>query len=173
MAKIGRNARCPCGSGKKYKRCCLAAAGSAQADDLTDRYLQQIAKSVALVEVLREIVEALAFKNELLEVVFESVGELIRQRRIDEALMLCERVLDFCDEAADELEGPPMVHRARGKYVLAAELHLHACEIAGLPEQIDGFGDGEVELDREMSGGVRRLAAPGGPDDLAHAGSEG
>jgi hypothetical protein len=22
MAKIGRNAPCPCGSGKKYKRCC-------------------------------------------------------------------------------------------------------------------------------------------------------
>jgi len=24
-AKIGRNSRCPCGSGKKYKRCCAAA----------------------------------------------------------------------------------------------------------------------------------------------------
>ena len=23
MAAIGRNAPCPCGSGKKYKRCCL------------------------------------------------------------------------------------------------------------------------------------------------------
>jgi uncharacterized protein YecA (UPF0149 family) len=22
-AKIGRNDRCPCGSGKKYKKCCL------------------------------------------------------------------------------------------------------------------------------------------------------
>jgi tetratricopeptide (TPR) repeat protein len=41
MAKIGRNEPCPCGSGKKYKQCCLAknqAAGSvptvvAQAED--------------------------------------------------------------------------------------------------------------------------------------------
>ncbi|HET6198326.1 MAG TPA: SEC-C metal-binding domain-containing protein, partial [Acetobacteraceae bacterium] len=24
MAKIGRNDLCPCGSGKKYKRCCMA-----------------------------------------------------------------------------------------------------------------------------------------------------
>ena len=24
MAKIGRNTPCPCGSGKKYKRCCLS-----------------------------------------------------------------------------------------------------------------------------------------------------
>ena len=33
MAKIGRNEPCPCGSGKKYKQCCLAkdeAARSAQ-----------------------------------------------------------------------------------------------------------------------------------------------
>ena len=24
MAKIGRNAACPCGSGKKFKKCCMA-----------------------------------------------------------------------------------------------------------------------------------------------------
>jgi preprotein translocase subunit SecA len=24
--KVGRNDRCPCGSGKKYKKCCLTAA---------------------------------------------------------------------------------------------------------------------------------------------------
>ena len=27
MAKIGRNDPCPCGSGKKYKRCCLLKVG--------------------------------------------------------------------------------------------------------------------------------------------------
>ncbi len=35
MAKIGRNEPCPCGSGKKYKQCCLAKdeqAASAAAD---------------------------------------------------------------------------------------------------------------------------------------------
>lgn len=36
--KIGRNDSCPCGSGKKYKRCCLGAvderAAAALADDL-------------------------------------------------------------------------------------------------------------------------------------------
>ena len=26
MSKIGRNHRCPCGSGKKYKHCCLKLA---------------------------------------------------------------------------------------------------------------------------------------------------
>ena len=28
---IGRNARCPCGSGRKYKKCCLTAAAGARA----------------------------------------------------------------------------------------------------------------------------------------------
>jgi hypothetical protein len=31
--KIGRNDPCPCGSGKKYKRCCLAAEGAQVVDD--------------------------------------------------------------------------------------------------------------------------------------------
>jgi hypothetical protein len=31
MAKIGRNDPCPCGSGKKHKRCCLAAKASTPA----------------------------------------------------------------------------------------------------------------------------------------------
>lgn len=31
MAKIGRNDACPCGSGKKYKRCCLGAVASTTA----------------------------------------------------------------------------------------------------------------------------------------------
>jgi tetratricopeptide (TPR) repeat protein len=30
MAKIGRNDPCPCGSGKKYKRCCLAKVEEAE-----------------------------------------------------------------------------------------------------------------------------------------------
>jgi hypothetical protein len=29
MTKLGRNDPCPCGSGKKYKRCCLARSGPA------------------------------------------------------------------------------------------------------------------------------------------------
>src|SRR5208282_6203608 len=34
MAKIGRNDLCPCGSGKKYKRCCLANDGATAREKL-------------------------------------------------------------------------------------------------------------------------------------------
>ena len=34
MAKPGRNDRCPCGSGKKYKACCLTKDEAAERDVL-------------------------------------------------------------------------------------------------------------------------------------------
>ena len=47
MAAIGRNEPCPCGSGRKYKKCCLATGGGApytQAD--RDIALQRLPGSV-------------------------------------------------------------------------------------------------------------------------------
>ena len=41
MAKIGRNEACPCGSGKKFKRCCLGKQRE-QAAELTDVQKAQI-----------------------------------------------------------------------------------------------------------------------------------
>jgi len=38
--KVGRNAPCPCGSGKKFKRCCLANAERQHANEL-DRGLHR------------------------------------------------------------------------------------------------------------------------------------
>ena len=34
--KIGRNEPCPCGSGKKYKKCCLGKAENQELDELDD-----------------------------------------------------------------------------------------------------------------------------------------
>jgi len=36
-AKVGRNDPCPCGSGKKYKKCCLNASKTSQLDDLVPK----------------------------------------------------------------------------------------------------------------------------------------
>ena len=49
-AKVGRNAECPCGSGKKYKRCCLAADSTPdvspwkQQRDASDRLVGEMIK---------------------------------------------------------------------------------------------------------------------------------
>ncbi len=42
MAKIGRNAPCPCGSGKKYKKCCLAKDEEARRSRLEDQERRQL-----------------------------------------------------------------------------------------------------------------------------------
>jgi uncharacterized protein YecA (UPF0149 family) len=40
--KVGRNDPCPCGSGKKYKRCCLAKAQAEPVEDLAWRRLRRL-----------------------------------------------------------------------------------------------------------------------------------
>jgi MtfA peptidase len=42
--KYRRNAPCPCGSGKKYKHCCLVKAGETRAVDATDGQSPALAK---------------------------------------------------------------------------------------------------------------------------------
>ena len=34
MSKTGRNDACPCGSGKKYKKCCLSVDNAARAENV-------------------------------------------------------------------------------------------------------------------------------------------
>jgi hypothetical protein len=48
MAQQGRNERCPCGSGRKVKRCCGVRRGPSEAE-LAKAFLHQQARSAALV----------------------------------------------------------------------------------------------------------------------------
>ena len=53
MAKIGRNAPCPCGSGKKYKRCCLSKKQEEERIIVEERKLQD-AKAEERMQVAEE-----------------------------------------------------------------------------------------------------------------------
>ncbi len=57
--KIGRNAPCPCGSGKKYKNCCLAKSRSSVT-------VQQklLAAAVVLIVVAGLIAVVVAFRSD-------------------------------------------------------------------------------------------------------------
>ena len=65
MVKIGRNAPCPCGSGKKYKKCCLLPKAGKE---------QEYASSTKFIPVYTQ-----------LDQLSNSVVDLIRQNRLDEA----------------------------------------------------------------------------------------
>jgi hypothetical protein len=47
MAKPGRNDRCPCGSGKKYKACCLTRDEAAERDRLAAEHAGREARAEA------------------------------------------------------------------------------------------------------------------------------
>lgn len=58
MAKIGRNQPCPCGSGQKYKRCCLTA------ENIERQQKQAKAAKVSLVTAIERIQQAAEKKVE-------------------------------------------------------------------------------------------------------------
>jgi hypothetical protein len=59
MAQRGRNERCPCGSGRKVKRCCGVRRGPSEAE-LAKAWLYQQARSAALVLDTRSDAEMVA-----------------------------------------------------------------------------------------------------------------
>ena len=61
MAKIGRNERCPCGSGKKYKHCC---ARTPQAEKRPSTAEEQL--KISLMKAVDKIVEAAVQKKQMI-----------------------------------------------------------------------------------------------------------
>ena len=59
MAKPGRNDRCPCGSGKKYKACCLTKDEAAEREQLAKAQAGRDERSAEKRQSLHEVREAL------------------------------------------------------------------------------------------------------------------
>jgi protein O-GlcNAc transferase len=58
MSKVGRNDPCPCGSGKKYKKCCLPKDQEEHAQMLADQLLEPLLEEPFLEELHSEVDEA-------------------------------------------------------------------------------------------------------------------
>ena len=110
MAKIGRNDPCSCGSGKKYKRCCLAVDQAAQAAARTplDPESARLPPSV----VFDDLEELTQLSNRVLD--------LIEERRLDEAEKLCQELLHRFPDASDGIERLGHVYEVRGDPATAA-----------------------------------------------------
>ena len=59
MAKPGRNDRCPCGSGKKYKACCLTNDEAAELAQLAKAQIARDDRAAEKRQSLREVREAM------------------------------------------------------------------------------------------------------------------
>lgn len=129
MAKIGRNDPCPCGSGQKYKRCCLprdeaAAAAERAAAPALDR---NTAAPFALVS-----------DDDGLDEASNIVIDLIDADRLDDAERAAQDLLERYSEVHDGLERVAMVAAARGDRPRAAEYYRRAADfVHARPECYD------------------------------------
>ncbi len=110
MAKVSRNAPCPCGSGKKYKKCCLLSH---------DGKTQSAGQPMRFIPVYTE-----------LDQLSNSVVDLIKQNRWDEAEAVSRKLLTDYPDQVDGLNRLAMVYEARGEKNKAAGYYRKAADFA-------------------------------------------
>jgi hypothetical protein len=117
MAKIGRNDPCPCGSGKKYKRCCLEKDETAErkfaaAASVPQRQIGTVAAEIAerLAAGAYEVDET---EDELATASNVAV-DLVHAGRLDEAEEAAHDLLERFPGVHDGWDRLGMVYEARG-----------------------------------------------------------
>ena len=119
MGKVGRNDSCPCGSGQKYKRCCLPREEAAVAERAAAR-AREVESSPPPFEIVAE--------DDGLDEASNRVIDLIDAGRLDKAEEAAQALLDRYPEVHDGLERLAMVAAARGDRPRAAEYYRKAAD---------------------------------------------
>ena len=112
MEKVGRNAPCPCGSGKKYKKCCLPLHQESSAQE-------PFAEPFTLVPDFND-----------LDRLSNSVVDLIEEGCLEEAENVCHQLLSRYPDQIDGTERLAEVYEARGEKKKAAEYYRKAAAFA-------------------------------------------
>ena len=120
MGKIGRNDTCPCGSGKKYKKCCL---NSPQGND---KIIQGYRKDVIDLDNLSN-----------------SINTLIEKKDFQKAQAACQQLLDEYPDQIDGFSRFAQVYEAMGENVKAAEYYRKSAEFATVNK---GFDQESVDM---------------------------
>jgi tetratricopeptide (TPR) repeat protein len=113
MAKISRNDPCPCGSGKKYKKCCLSLK---EAEALERRKISEQNFEKAFIEI------------DDLDNLSNSVLDLIEIKEFDKAESVCKELREKYPDQIDFIERMAMIYEARGENEKASEYYLKTAE---------------------------------------------
>ena len=138
--KIGRNDPCHCGSGKKYKKCCLAK------DDAS--------KSAAVSQSSPSSPLPWVMDDDHLDDDSNRVVYLIDAGKLDEAEAAANALLRDYPEVHDGLERLGMVYEARGDLKRAADYYR---QTVAFMESHDGY---DVELIDAIRAQVLKLDPP-------------
>jgi tetratricopeptide (TPR) repeat protein len=145
MAKPGRNDPCSCGSGKKYKRCCLAK------DQEAERALAATAATATATAPLRRITDvageiaarlAAAWgaddTEDELTTASNAAVDLIHDGKLDEAEQVARDLLERFPDVHDGWDRLGMVHQARGDHQKAADCYRKVIDfIRAHPDSYD------------------------------------
>jgi hypothetical protein len=120
MGKPGRNDPCPCGSGKKYKNCCL------EKDEASRRAERQTSNAALNAEVqsayeeFREF-EELVDRGERSDKVAGAIWELIQGGHFDAAEQATQKYIDHFTESPIGYDLMAYICEARGEFLPAAQ----------------------------------------------------
>lgn len=154
MAKTGRNDPCPCGSGAKYKRCCLPRDEAAAAETAATRAAEQPpprdrAMRDALVERLAGHFVAEQDDDDGLTEASNLPVDLIHAGKLDEAEKAARDLLARYPEVHDGLERLAAVYEARGDREQAATYYRKALDF--MTEHADYYDQEAITWMREKA----------------------
>jgi len=163
MAKIGRNDPCPCNSGKKYKKCCLAG----------DEAAARAARAVELAAVaarLPPLASYLQEHDELDELTEASnaVVDMVHAGNLDAAEQAAHDLLKRFPDVHDGYDRLGMVCEARGDRRQAADYYRRAINvIRNHPDNYDPAFEGVFQnlIDR-LEPAESMGAPPPNPRDI-------
>ena len=168
MPKTGRNDPCPCGSGKKYKHCCLDKDRAAElAPAIAQRVAVQAQKANEVA--LRDDYQAASQESQALDAASNAVVDLVHAGRLDEAEQAARELLVRYPEVHDGYDRLGMVHEARGQFREAADCYRRVIEFArASPEDydtalVDNFLEliAKLEASAEAQGALNDDKRPG------------
>jgi tetratricopeptide (TPR) repeat protein len=144
---MGRNDPCPCGSGKKYKHCCLDKDRAAELAPAIAQHVALQAQQAEQAAQLKEYQAAL-LESQALDAASNAVVDLVHAGRLDEAEQAARELMVRYPQVHDGHDRLGMVHEARGHFRDAADCYRKVIEVARAnPEDYDaGFVDRFLEL---------------------------
>jgi len=160
MPKTGRNHPCPCGSGKKYKHCCLEKDRAAEFAPLATKRAELQAKREEQRQRLKNYGQSLAGDEyENLDHDSNAVVDLIHAGKLDEAERAARELLVRYPEVIDGFDRLGMLHEARGQNREAADYYRKVLEMVLAnpdyydPEYPDVWRDRIANLDPPQTDG--------------------
>ena len=152
--KIGRNDPCHCGSGKKYKRCCL------EEDQDGERLVREATAAVLAAEQAEE--DEFYEWSERLDHESNAVIDLIEAGKIDEAEQAAHQLIADYPEVHDGYDRLGMVYEARKEPKKAADCYRKVVEFLA-----ENPSDDEREMIADFQRLVQELDPSTSPDPPA------